>query len=192
MTRKRDPFVENEAEQYIVDYTMYLYCYKQSIPSLQHTLSLPTSVLLPSLYQHRTSPQSHKHKMNAIYNKLKRSFFPDASPPRPLSRVWDLRATNYFTTALSGTGMTPLTASQQSTQSTAAGADVLRAQSAAVQAQNMSLKYDRKVWRKEYLRSKKGNVLRKSRKYSKDQSPETKKRVNKLRKSRGKRIASTF
>ncbi|KAF6240452.1 hypothetical protein HO173_001120 [Letharia columbiana] len=130
--------------------------------------------------------------MHAVYDKLKRCVFPDASPPRPLSHVWDLRAANHFTTALAGTGMTPLTASQRSMQSSAVEAQVLRAQSAAAEAQNQTLKHDKKVWRKDYLRSKKGNVLRKPRNDSKGHKPGNKKGANKLRKSRDKGIALTF
>ena len=127
--------------------------------------------------------------MHALYDRFKRWLIPDASPPRPLSRVWDLRATNYFTTALSGTGMTPLTAAQRSGQSSKAEAQVLRAQSAAAEAQNRTLKYDKKAWRKDYLRLKKGNVLRKPRK---DSRKANKKSPTKLRKPRGKEIASIF
>ncbi|CAD6570377.1 MAG: hypothetical protein ASARMPRED_003669 [Alectoria sarmentosa] len=117
--------------------------------------------------------------MHAVYDKFKRYLLPDASPPRPLSHVWDLRATNYYTTALTGTGMTPLTASQISTQSFKAEAQVLRAQSAAAEAQSQTLKRDKVVWRKDYLRSKKGNVLRKARNDSREQKGGSKKSANK-------------
>lgn len=130
--------------------------------------------------------------MHAVYNKFKPRLCPDAPPPRPLSHVWDLRATNYFTTALSGTGMTPLTASQLSMQSSAAEARVLRAQSAAAEAQNQTLNNDKKVWRRDYSRSKKGNVLRKPVNGWRGRETGDKKSANKLRKSRGKEIAPTF
>lgn len=77
-------------------------------------------------------------------------------------------------------------------QSSAVEAQVLRAQSAAAEAQNQTLKHDKKVWRKDYLRSKKGNVLRKPRNDSKGHKPGNKKGANKLRKSRDKGIALTF
>lgn len=130
--------------------------------------------------------------MHALFDRFKRFLSPEASPPRPLSHVWDLRATNYFTTALSGTGITPLTAAQLSEQSPNVEAQVLRAQSVAAEAQKRTLKRDKKVWRKDYLRSKMGNVLHKPRKGSKEQKTARKKGPNKLRKSKGKRIASMF
>ena len=83
--------------------------------------------------------------------------FPDVASPRPLSHVWDLRATNDFITALYGTDTPPPTASQPSTQSSAAGANILRAQSTAAQAQSQTLQHDKKVWRTGYLRRKKGS-----------------------------------
>lgn len=88
--------------------------------------------------------------------------------------------------------MTHVTASQPSTQSFAAGAQVLQAQSAAAEAQSETLKDDKKVWRKDYLRLKKGNVLHKPRNDSREQKAGDKKGANKLRKSRTKGIALTF
>lgn len=130
--------------------------------------------------------------MQAVYQKFKHRLFTDASPPRPLSSVWDLRANNYFTTALSDTGMTALMASQLSMQSSEVDAQVLRAQSAAAEAQKQRLKHDKRVWRKDYLRSKKGNVLRKPRSDWGGQRIGDTKSANKLRKSRGNEMVSMF
>ncbi len=77
-------------------------------------------------------------------------------------------------------------------QSSAAEARVLRAQSAAAEAQNQTLNNDKKVWRRDYSRSKKGNVLRKPGNDSRERETGDKKSANKLRKSRGKEIAPTF
>ena len=136
-------------------------------------------------YPYRTF-QPDDTQMQAIYEKFKHRLFLDPPPPRPLSSVWDLRATNYFTTALSGTGMTPLMASQLSMHTSEVDAQVLRAQSTAAKAQKQTVKHDKRVWRKDYLRSKKGNVLRKPRNDSGRHRSGNKKIANKLRKSRGK------
>lgn len=76
--------------------------------------------------------------------------------------------------------------SQLSVQSSEADAQVLRAQSAAAEAQKQRLKHDKRTWRKDYLRSKKGNVLRKPRNDLGGQRTGNEKSANKLRKSRGK------
>ena len=77
-------------------------------------------------------------------------------------------------------------------QSSAVDAQVLRAQSAAAEAQNQTLKSNKKIWREDYLRSKKGNMLRKTRKDSEGQRIGDKKSANKLRKSRGKGSVYVF
>lgn len=154
---------------------------------------LPLYLLLFKLILYYSFPFTHIRyfhsyttQMHAVYNKFKHRIFPSASPPRPLSNVWDLRATNYFTTAFSGTGMTPLLASQLSMQFPEVDAQVLRAQSVAAKAQKQTVTHDKRVWREEYLRSKKGNVLRKRRNESGGQRDGDRKSANKLRKSGGK------
>ena len=82
-------------------------------------------------------------------------------------------------------------ASQLSMKSSAVDAHILCAQSAAAEAQNQTLKHDKKIWREDYLRSKKGNVLRKTRKDSAQRIGD-KKSANKLRKSRGKGSVYVF
>ena len=179
----------------IVDHAMSLNCYEQS--GLSHNtpyLILYTSILCDRLPYTNFEPL-HSHqtlKMHAVYNRLKRALCPNVASPRPLSHVWDLRATNDFIAALYGTKTPPPTASQQSTQSSAAGANILRAQSTAARAQSQNLEDDKKVWRTDYLRRKKGSLLRKPRRNLREQRPGNEKSTNKLRKYRGKEIAWTF
>ena len=130
--------------------------------ALSMSASLQTHSMLLISHTYTRYPQSYNTQMHAVYNKFKHRLFPDASPPRPLSNIWDLRPTNYLTTALSGTGMTPLIASQLSMHSSEIDAQVLRAQSAAAKGQKRAVKDDTRVSREEYLRSKKRNMLRKA------------------------------
>ena len=170
---------------------------KAVVPNTALSMSVSIHIILVLLFFLTSIESLHNHtilKMNAVYNNFKQYLCPNASPPRPLFHVWDLRATNYFTPALSGTGMTPLTVSQLSTKSSAVEAQVLRAQGAAAEAQNQTLKHDKKVWRQDYLRSKKGNVHRKPRNDSREQMLE----IRRARTSSaslgvlGKGIALTF